>query len=254
SRRRAEFWDDVASQVLDKDSIHEGVAQLKKRHVGLTVLINKYDGIDLPGAACELLVIDGLPESYGLAERLEMLLLDGTKRQLVRQVQRIEQGMGRGVRSSDDHCVVLLLGSRLTQRLHQPEAEEMFSSATRAQINLGKNVTSQIRNKPIEELRPILNLCLGRDKKWRETGRNAVVNAPATEGANLDNNQVLLRESVDAARIERHDLAVRLVLQAVNGAGEEKLKGYLKQNLAEHTNFNDPARSLEIQLAALSDN
>src|SRR5699024_5803446 len=102
--------------------ITDGVNNLKKRHVGLTVLINKYDGIDLPGTACELLVIDGLPEVYGLAERLEMLLLDGTERQLVRQIQRIEQGMGRGVRSSDDYCVVLLLGGKLTQRLHQPKA------------------------------------------------------------------------------------------------------------------------------------
>src|SRR5690606_3973676 len=71
---------------------------------------------------------------------------------------------------------------------------------------------------------------------------------------NLDNNQVLLRESFDAARIDRHDLAIRLVQQAVNGAGEEKMKGYLKQILAEHTNFIDPARAQEIQLAALSHN
>src|SRR5690606_16822863 len=114
-------------------------------HVGLTVLINKYDGIDLPGDACELLIIDGLPEVHGLGERSEMLLLDGTKRQLVRQVQRIEQGMGRGVRSSDDHCVVLLLGGKLTHRLHHPEAEEMLWSARRAQIALGKVVAAQIR-------------------------------------------------------------------------------------------------------------
>ena len=78
----------MANQVLDKDTIHIGVDHLKAKHVGLTVLINKYDGIDLPGTACELLVIDGLPEVYGLIERREMLLLDGTKRQLVRSEER----------------------------------------------------------------------------------------------------------------------------------------------------------------------
>lgn len=254
SKQRAEFWKAAATQILDKDTIHAGVDRLKTGHVGLTVLINKYDGIDLPGSACELLVIDGLPEVYGLAERLDMLLLDGTKRQLVRQVQRIEQGMGRGVRSSDDHCVVLLLGGRLTQRLHQPEAEEMFSSATRAQINLGKGVAAQVRGKPIEELRPILDLCLKKNDKWRQSGRNAVVNAPAVEGGHLDGNQVMLREAFDAARIGRHDIAIERAQQAVNGAKEEKLKGYLKQLLAEHTNSINPAKAQELQLAALSHN
>lgn len=254
SRARAEFWKAAAHQILDKDTINEGVSRLKKEHVGLTVLINKYDGIDLPGAACEMLVIDGLPEVYGLTERLEMLLLDGTKRQLVRQVQRIEQGMGRGVRSSDDHCVVLLLGSKLTQRLHQPEAEEMFSSATRAQINLGKEVSAQVRGKPLDELRPIINLCLEQNDEWTQAGRNAVVNAPPINGGNLDENQVRLREAFDAVGIERYDLAIERAQQAVNGTTELKVKGYFKQQLAEYTNFTDPAKAQELQLAALGHN
>ncbi len=254
SKARSEFWKDVAHQVLDKDSINEGVNRLKAEHVGLSVLINKYDGIDLPGPACEMLIIDGLPEVYGLNERLEMLLLDGTKRQLVRQVQRIEQGMGRGVRSSDDHCVVLLLGSKLTQRLHQPEADEMFSSATRAQLNLGKAVSAQVKGKPLDELRPILNLCLEQDDEWTQAGRNAVVNAPPVEGGNLDDNQVKLREAFDAVRIERYDIAIDRAQQAVNGTIEPKVKGYLKQQLAEYTNFIDPAKAQELQLAALGHN
>lgn len=252
SKQRAEFWRPVAAQVLDKDTIHNGVDRLRAGLVGLTVLINKYDGIDLPGRACELLIIDGLPEVYGLAERQEMLLLDGTRRQLVRQVQRIEQGMGRGVRSSDDHCVVLLLGGRLTQRLHQPEAEEMFSSATRAQINLGKAVSDQVKGKPISELRPILDLCLKRNDQWGQASRNAVVNAPPAGNAHLDDNQVLLREAFDAVRVARHDIAVGKAQKAVNQTTEQKLRGYLKQLLAEHTNFVNPAQAQELQLAALS--
>jgi len=254
SRPRAEFWGDVAAQTLDKDSIQTGVEKLKDGHVGLTVLINKYDGIDLPGKACELLVIDGLPEVYGLGERLEMLLLDGTKRQLVRQVQRIEQGMGRGVRSSDDHSVVLLLGGRLTQRLHEPDAEEMFSSATRAQIALGKEVAAQIRGKSIDELKPILDLCLKQDDEWVRAGRNAVVNAAPEMGGHLDDNQVMLRAAFDAVRIDRYDVAAAKAQKAVNGTAEPKFKGYLMQQLAEYTNLTDPAAAQEIQLSALGHN
>lgn len=254
SKKRAEFWKDVAQQILDKDNIHKGVDRLKNQHVGLTVLINKYDGIDLPGTACELLVIDGLPEVSGLGERLEMQLLDGTKRQLVRQVQRIEQGMGRGVRSSDDHCVVLLLGGRLTQRLHQPEAEAMFSSATQAQIALGKEVANQARGKPLSEIEVILKLCLEQDDQWVQAGRNAVVNAPPVKDGPLDENQVRLRAAFDAARVGRYDVAIKNVQEAVNGTDEPRLKGYLKQQLADFTNFENPVKAQELQLSALTYN
>jgi hypothetical protein len=254
SKARTDFWKDVAAQTLDKDTIQEGVARLRTGHVGLTVLINKYDGIDLPGTSCELLVIDGLPEVYGLSDRLEMLLLDGTQKQLVRQVQRIEQGMGRGVRSSDDHCVVLLLGGKLTQRLHQPEAEGMFSSATRAQINLGKSVAEQVRGKSLDDLRPILDLCLNQDDKWTQASRNAVVNAPPIGDGHLDQNQVKLREAFDAIRVGRHDIAIDKAQSALSNTTEIKVKGYLKQQLAEYTNYTNPAKAQELQLAALGDN
>jgi hypothetical protein len=254
SKSRAAFWKDVADQILDKDNIQQGVEKLKSGQVGLSVLINKYDGIDLPGEACELLVIDGLPEVYGLAERSEMLLLDGTRKQLVRQIQRIEQGMGRGVRSSDDHCVVLLLGGKLTQRLHQPEAEGMFSAATRAQIALGKGVAEQVRGKSLEELEPILDLCLEQNDEWVQAGRNAVVNAVPIEGGHLDVHQVKMREAFDAVRISRYDIAVGKAQEAVNAATDLQEKGYLKQQLAEITNFVDAAKAQELQLAALSHN
>ncbi|MCX2643700.1 hypothetical protein, partial [Klebsiella pneumoniae] len=154
-----------------------------------------------------------------------MLLLDGTKRQLVGQVQRIEQGMGRGVRSSDDHCVVLLLGGRLTQRLHQPEAETMFSSATRAQIDLGKSVAEQLRGQSLEKLEEIMDLCLAQDDNWVQAGRNAVVNSPPITEGRIDANQVLLREAFVAARVSRHDIAKNKTQVAVNATSERQIKG-----------------------------
>lgn len=254
SKARSEFWKTVAAQIVDKDNLGQAVEKLKKGHVGLTVLINKYDGIDLPGNSCEMLVIDGLPEVYGLIERLEMLVLDGTKRQLVSQIQRIEQGMGRGVRSSDDHCVVLLLGGRLTQRIHQPESDEMFSTATRAQIELGRQVSSQVQGKPLGDLLPILDLCFQQDYQWVGAGRNAIVNSAGNPGANLDSNQVSLRTAFDKLQIGRQDLAVKHTQDAVNGAKEEKEKGYFMQLLAEQTNYTDPAKAQELQLASLAKN
>lgn len=50
----------------------------------------------------------------------------------------------RSVRSSDDHCVVLLLGPRLTQRIHLPATRAKFTAATQAQLKLGREVSAQV--------------------------------------------------------------------------------------------------------------
>jgi hypothetical protein len=93
SRRRASFWRDHAAAVHDSSTIHAGIAALRAGHVGLVVLINKYDGIDLPGDACHVLALDGVPEAYGALDRVEALVLEDSEALVIRQVQRIEQGM-----------------------------------------------------------------------------------------------------------------------------------------------------------------
>ncbi|MBS7821500.1 DEAD/DEAH box helicase [Wohlfahrtiimonas chitiniclastica] len=253
SKYYSDFWKDSASLILDKDTLKDGVEKLKQGHVGLVVLINKYDGIDLPGKACEVLVICDLPEVYSLKERYEMQLLDGTKRQLIPQIQRIEQGIGRGVRSNDDYCVVFLIGNRLTQRLHQPEANSIFSKATQAQISLGKDVTKQIRGKSIEDLKQTLNYCLDRHESWIATSRNAVVNAAPVKIDLLDNSQVSLRRAFDFSEINQNSKAIEEIQTIINtNTFERKLLGYMKQQLATYTNFINPVDAQELQLSALS--
>jgi hypothetical protein len=233
STKRAAYWKDVADQTLSADNMETGTDKLRSGHVGLTVFVGKYDGVDLPAKACELLIIDGLPEVSGLIERIEQAILDGTRRQLVRQIQRIEQGMGRGVRSSQDHCVVLLIGSRLTERLHNPEARALFSVATRAQLDLGREVTAQIKGKPLSEIEAIMKLCLERDDDWVDASRNAIVNAEDGESSHIDEAVVLLRNAFDSARANRFDVSEELVQKAIEKTDDKRAKGYLKQQLAE---------------------
>ena len=75
-----------------------GLERLRNGHVGLTLLVNRYDGIDLPGAACRVLVIVDLPEVSSYTDMVDSEVLSGTAVNLRRQIERIEQGMGRGVR------------------------------------------------------------------------------------------------------------------------------------------------------------
>ncbi len=255
SKRRLEPWLPFAQQVLNAENIHDGVEKLKSGiHVGLSVLLNKYDGVDLPDSACRILIIDGLPEYSSLADRIEANALEGTEAYLARQVQRIEQGMGRGVRSSEDYCVVLLVGSGLVEKLDKPEAKAKFTSATLAQMELGESVTAQLAGSSLNDLLPTLEYCLKQDAGWVSASRTALANAP-DEGSVIVNPSVLhVREAFDAGRLRLWQKSREAMQQAVNGTLEPKMRGYLMQQLAEYVYHQQPAEAQEIQLSAVMQN
>lgn len=251
SKKAAEYWKDVAKEVVYAENIEPVVAKLRSGHLGICVFVNKYDGIDLPGTACELLILHGIPEVHGLRDRWEASLLDGTDKLLAQHIQRIEQGMGRGVRSNDDHCVVLLLGSKLTQRIHSPAATDMFSRATRAQLELGRQVTEQMKDAPLEDLMPVIGLCLEQDEEWIATSRDALVNAPETQNKPIDPAIPQLRKAFDLARNRQIPTALASAQSAVNASSDKRIKGYYKQKLAAFQNLENPVEAQETQLSAL---
>jgi Rad3-related DNA helicase len=140
STERAKFWQDVVSKdfTLTADNIRAGVDRLRQSTGNLAVMVNKYDGIDLPDDACRMLVLDGLPDTRRLIDRYEQSVLKASERDQIRQVQRIEQGMGRAIRSNEDYCVVLLMGQRLIAQLYATGSTKYFSPATARQLDLSR--------------------------------------------------------------------------------------------------------------------
>ena len=161
--------------VVKADNLEAAVDQLKAKHVGLVVMVNKYDGIDLPNDACRILVLDGLPQARRSYERIETNMLAGSAHVIGRQIQRIEQGMGRGIRANDDYCVVLLMGSSLTRTMFTMGAKEMFSPATRAQLKKSLEVAEQLGG-GVDELDSAIEVCLQQGTDWKKVAREAVAN------------------------------------------------------------------------------
>ncbi|MGH2988461.1 MAG: helicase C-terminal domain-containing protein [Solirubrobacterales bacterium] len=72
------------------------------------MLANRYDGIDLPGEACRLLVLDGLPVAVNHLERFLYQRLAATGLLGERMRTRLTQGVGRATRGEGDWCAVLV--------------------------------------------------------------------------------------------------------------------------------------------------
>lgn len=249
---RAVFWTGVADKILNKNNIHEGVEELKLGHVGLVVFSNKYDGIDLPGDACRLLVLDGLPQVHRYVDRYEQSVLNDGDEILSRQIQRIEQGMGRGVRANDDSCVVIIMGHKLTQVLFSKGASAKFGPATVAQVKLSEKLAKQIKGKSLADIATVISCCLGRHPDWRKVSRQSLVNVTYNSASNLCEISLAQRKAFDLAQKNQFQQSAEIIETLANKTKNPKIQGWLKAQVAEYTHRFDKAKAQEILLSAVA--
>ena len=254
SRYRAGYWADVANLTLYANNLYEGVDKLKAGHVGLVVLVNKYDGIDLPGNACRLLVIDGVPDVRRKIDKVRQSVLLGSDREVTQVIQRIEQGMGRGVRSNDDYCVVFLVGRDLTSQLYSRGALEKLSPGTKAQLALSEQIAEQVKGKNLNDITETLKYCWGRNEQWVAASKGALVGLTYDTVNVPDEITIGLRLAYDNAAKNNSARSRSVLGDLVNKIPAKKEKGYVKQFYAEYTNLTDPVEAQKIQLSASVDN
>jgi len=240
SDKWAKVWESHAAIVASKDDIDDAVEKLRGgKHVGLVVLVNRYDGIDLPDNACRILVLDGLPEAFSPEERLDSLLVSSESGIDNRQVQRIEQGMGRGVRSNEDHCVVFLLGPRLAQLTVDPRTLGNFSPATQAQLKLSRQVAAKMDNLPIGRIIDTAKQALTRDSAWVQLALKALRNIPPVPG-NVRDAAVAEREAFVRAQNGDTGAARDTISAAVTSESDDAAAGVLLEIQATYADMTDP--------------
>lgn len=247
------LWPD-ADVTAQGDEVEGVVDRLKAgNHLGLVVLANKYDGIDLPQDACRVLVIDGLPASFSGEERLESLLTSYENGVDDRQVQRIEQGMGRGVRSNEDHCLIFLIGSRLAQLTVDPRTASRFSPATQAQLKLSRQVARQMDNQPLSKIIETAKQALERDPDWVKLAKQSLRGIGPQTGQ-LSPSAAVRREAFDAALRGDINTAVTQLEELAEETGSFKLQGWLLEQASVYLDQIDPSRAQSTLAVAHSRN
>lgn len=250
----AQYWEDNGGIVLSSKNIVAGIACIKNRNNGLYVIVNRYDGIDLPDDACRILVIDGLPNISNMDEQYEQEVVRKSERIQREQVQRIEQGMGRGVRSHNDYCLIYLLGNKLTNVLYADEGYKYFSNATQAQFELSEKICEQIEGQGLDSIMEVGDYILNRNQMWIETCKNATARVEYVRSISITKIAKTLRKAFDYGIYSDFEKAERCINDLVNGESNPRIKGYYKQILAEYVNFTDKNKAQQILKSAQKDN
>lgn len=250
----AECWKEQGGIVFNSSNISQGIELIKGNSNGLYVFVNRYDGIDLPDDACRIIVVDGLPNISNMNDKYEQEVVRKSERIQREQIQRIEQGMGRGVRSSNDYCLVYLLGNQLTNVLYSDDGYGFFSNATKAQFELSEKMCEQIEGQTIDEIMDIGNYLLERNSNWVEVCKNVTSSVEYVKTINVSKYALTIRKAFNYSLHGDYQKAADMINELVNEENNLRLKGYYKQLLAEYTNFFDKNSAQQILKSAQKDN
>lgn len=256
SRERGLYWDRTGTKLVTRDNIGDAVEKLTKQHVGLTVFVNRYDGIDLPDDACRMLVIDGLPPLRSEYDKYVQSINASSSLLLREQVQRIEQGMGRGVRSNSDSCCIVLMGNDLADVLLRNNGISFFSSATSEQYRLSKELwdllKQEVSHPTVDDIFELAGYSLNREIDWIQKSKECLSTVTYKTEPCISNVSIALRTAFDYACVGHWTKAITALDSAINAEANVYGKGYLMQMKATYTNLFDHPAAQQILHSARS--
>ena len=149
-----------------------------------------------------MLVIDGLPPLNSIKDRYIQSVAPKSTILLREQVQRIEQGMGRGVRSNDDECCIVLMGDELADVLTRNKGIDYFSAATRCQYDLSKKLWDLLvgetgSNPTIDQIFELANYSLEKEADWVTTCKENLAAVKYSNEAKVDKKVVAQRKAFE---------------------------------------------------------
>jgi len=256
-------WQTYGATVASKDTVTTAINTLRSGQFGSTVvLVNRYDGIDLPDDACRILIFDGKPYSESLIDLYQEMCRPHSEATLMRTVRTIEQGMGRSVRGEKDYSVVVIVGADLMRLVRDKRSRKYLSPQMSTQIDIGLEINELAQQeiaggqKPMTAFFNLVGQSLGRDDGWKafyvEQMEKVV---PA--GANVHLLQTYSAElEAEQAHISGDYATASKKLQEMldHGRIDSDDKGWYLQEMARYNYRASRAESQRLQIAAHKQN
>ncbi len=232
---KAQTWTDIGTYADSSEMVSECVKKLQDgKSKGPFIFANRYDGIDLPGDSCRLLIISGLPRGTSEYDQFRSNVFLHGKAINSALAQRIEQGMGRAARGPGDYCVVIATGKDLIAWIGRSSNIKFLTSSSRAQLEMGIEVSKTVTD--TRSFGKTMDSCFKRDKEWIEYHAETLAESVMPEEIDV--------ESLKEANVEQK--AFRLWRDGYFEKAIAKVEKYSQESLS----LDDQGKGWLLQLAA----
>ncbi|MDC0750014.1 helicase C-terminal domain-containing protein [Polyangium mundeleinium] len=263
SKAMANEWAKHGAKAVAGEDVDQTVIGLRDGTIKMAAFANRYDGVDLPDDACRVLVIDGMPFGESMTTRHDATIPGRPSASQNRLVHRIEQGMGRAVRSHVDYAVVVLAGPDLASFMSRGEVLTLFNPATRAQLDLARrladiSLAETASGGPEVAFTNLALACIKRDQSWKDF-YDAEVRQVA-KGKRPINKELIKLAAMErtAAKLALHDPqgACDLICQNTRPplVNDDRALGWYLQLAASYQFSANEAKALKLQAGAHAKN
>lgn len=262
SFNHADSWVSGGAEITRVTTLYESIDELKNKvdknlAKNVVILVNEYDGVDLPDNTCRILVLDSLPSYIPLMDRYLYEVRSSSGIIQRKLSQRVEQGMGRAIRGASDWCVVIIAGNDLTNYFSNTSKRKHLSNVAQRQINIGEElaeVMKKLEGEKIKVIEELVKQCLNRDEGWKEYYKESMSKIEPDELVLENLNRALTEKEAEILfRQRQHRRAAKTVLDLLDDV-EQNDQGWYLQLAATYLFPVDRRESMDKQLAAHSNN
>ncbi|MEW4566162.1 DEAD/DEAH box helicase [Bremerella sp. JC770] len=158
-----ELFDD--REVCSATDIEQSKDKFVADDTAVAVLANRYDGIDLSGDECRMLVIEGLPKAGNLQELFFMSRMAASIVLNDRIRTRIIQAVGRCTRSATDYAAVCIIGDDFSDWLLLDDKRSLFHPELQGELKFG---AEQSADRTASDFVEALKVFLDHDEEWND--------------------------------------------------------------------------------------
>jgi hypothetical protein len=157
---------------MEAEDVEDSIDEFRNSENTILTISGRYDGLDLPGDDCRLLIMAESPAAVTVLERYlrESWRLGPIMRR--RERTRLIQGMGRCTRHATDYAIILLLGDSLTRSLTTPALVDGMPAEIQKEIAWGKDLLDEYRNDPEQIIEIITGLI--EDEQYRAEAKEGI--------------------------------------------------------------------------------
>ncbi|MUG98707.1 DEAD/DEAH box helicase [Scytonema sp. UIC 10036] len=152
-------------KIFDAVQIEQSKQPFISAEKAVAVVANRYDGIDLVGDECRLLIVKGLQRATNLQEKFLVTRMPASILFNERIFTRIVQAVGRCTRAANDYAAVIVLGEELNKFLLDKDKRPFLHPEIQAELEFGND---QSRDVKAEDFLDNLRIFLEHKEEWNE--------------------------------------------------------------------------------------